>query len=165
MNTPTVPMNLSELTELLQKDEGGRLFDEMMDQYDRQNAVEAHTVYRVHGKVICVVARNGQTLFDTADDFRFGGGLKPADEAGGLGLTGEQYMEYMAKQIGENLRRRYANALNVARYNEGTAPVMGELREEMFGITRNRWKAIALSAALGLGSVELPHGILVLAKN
>ena len=165
MNTPTAPMNLSELTEVLQKDRGGRLFDEMLDQYDRQNSVEAHTVYRVHGKAICVVARNGQTLFDNADDFRSGGGLKPADEAGVLGLTGEQYMEYIARQIGENLRRRYANALKVARYDEGTAPAMGELREEMFGITRDRWKAIALSAALGLGSVELPQGILILAKN
>ena len=74
-------------------------------------------------------------------------------------------MEYIARQIGENLRRRYANALKVARYDEGTAPAMGELREEMFGITRDRWKAIALSAALGLGSVELPQGILILAKN
>ena len=164
MNTP-VAMNLSELTDVLKKDRRAGIFDEMMDQYDRQNAVEAHTVYRVHGKAICVVVRNGQTLFDTADDFRSGGGLKPADEAGDLGLTGEQYMEYIAKQIGENLRRRYNTALKVARYDLGTAPAMGDLREEMFGITRNRRKAIALSAALGLGSVELPHGILVLAKN
>jgi hypothetical protein len=159
------PMYLSELTHVLKKERQAGMYDEMMDQYDRQNAVEAHTVYRVHGKAICVVARNGQTLFDTADDFRSGGGLKPADEAGSLGLTGEQYMAYVSKQIGENLRRRYANALKVARYDEGAAPAMGDLREEMFGITRNRWKAIALSAALGLGSVELPHGILILAKN
>jgi hypothetical protein len=158
-------MTPSELTKHLQKDRKTGIFDEMMDEYDRQNAVEAHTVYRVYGKTICVIARNGQTLFDSAEDFRLGGGLKPADQAGELGLTGEQYMEYLSKEIARHLRERYATALQVARYDAGTAPVMGELREEMFGITRDRWKAIALSAALGLGSIELPHGILVLAKN
>jgi hypothetical protein len=164
MNTMPA-MSLSELAEVLQTDRRTGMFDEMVEQYDRKNAVEAHTVYRVNGRAICVVARDGQTLFDTADDFQSGGGLTPADQAGSMGLTGEQYMEYVAKQIGENLRRRYTNTLRVARYDEGAAPAMGALREEMFGITRDRWKAIALSAALGLGSVELPHGILVLAKN
>jgi hypothetical protein len=82
-----------------------------------------------------------------------------------MGLTGEQYMEYISRQIADHLRRRYASALQVARYEEGEAPVMGELREEMFGITRERWRAIALSAAMGLGEVDLPNGILVLAKN
>jgi hypothetical protein len=112
-----------------------------------------------------VIARNGQTLFDSAEDFRLGGGLKPSDQAGELGLTGEQYMEFVSREIARHLRERYATALQVAHYDAGTAPVMGDLREEMFGITRERWKAIALSAALGLGSIELPHGILVLAKN
>jgi hypothetical protein len=147
------------------KDRQLRILNEMMEQYERQSAIEAHTVYRVNGKPICVVARNGQTLFDTVDDFRSGGGLKPSDDAGRMGLTGEQYMEYISRQIADHLRRRYASALQVARYEEGEAPVMGELREEMFGITRERWRAIALSAAMGLGEVDLPNGILVLAKN
>ena len=77
----------------------------------RQNAIEAHTVYRVYGKAICVIARNGQTLFDSAEDFRLGGGLKPSDQAGELGLTGEQYMEYVSKEIGRHLRERYTSAL------------------------------------------------------
>ncbi len=163
MNTNVDARPISEL--ISSQVRQSRFLADIMEQYDRQSAVEAHTVYRVNGKPVCVMARNGQTLFDTAEDFRSGGGLKPADEASGFGLTGEQYMEVVSRQIARHLKQRYADALQVARYEVGAAPVMGELREEMFGITRERWRMIALSAALGLGPVDLPHGVLVLARN
>ncbi len=165
MNTP-MNTNSRPISELISSQvRQSRFLTGMMEQYDRQSAVEAHTVYRVNGKPVCVMARNGQTLFDTAEDFHSGGGLTPANEANSYGLTGEQYMEFVARQIARHLKQRYADALQVAHYEVGTAPAMGELREEMFGITRERWRMIALSAALGLGPVDLPHGILVLAKN
>lgn len=165
MNTSVTLETVTEYTHAAAIDRQQRFLAELMDQYDRQSAVEAHTVYRVNGKPVCVVARNGQALFDSAEDFRAGGGLKPSDEASKLGLTGEQYMEYVARQIARYLRQRYADALQIARYDAGTAPAMGDVREEMFGITRDRWRMMALSAALGLGATELPHGVLVLAKN
>ncbi|MCD6073520.1 MAG: hypothetical protein K0Q70_403, partial [Rhodospirillales bacterium] len=37
MHTTTEPMNLSTLTQVLKKERQVGIFDEMMDQYDRQN--------------------------------------------------------------------------------------------------------------------------------
>jgi hypothetical protein len=137
----------------------------LVEQYDRLNAIEAHTVYRVNGRIICVIARNGQTLFERADDFRAAGGLKPSDEAGDLGFTGERYMDYVSRRIAANLAQRHADALDVAVFEEGDAPTLGDLREQMFGITRERLWAIAAGAALGFESKEFHQSILVFPRT
>ena len=172
MNTMSGPVYRAETAEIspspapaAEIDPRLRTLAKLVAQFDRQNAVEAHTVYRVDGQVICVVARNGRTLFDTAEDFRMAGGLKPSDMAGDLGLSGERYMEYISKQIAENLKQRYADALQVARFEAGDAPAMGQLREAMFGITRERLLALSVAAALQPGTADLPQGITVFPKN
>jgi hypothetical protein len=44
MNSSVQAMTPDDLAKHLQKERQAGIFDEMMDQYDRQNAVEAHTV-------------------------------------------------------------------------------------------------------------------------
>ena len=165
MNTTIIPLTMPEPPKVASNEGPSRLLNELMDEYDRQSAVEAHAVYRVDGKPVCVVARNGEALFDTVEDFRAGGGQKPSDEASTLGLTGEQYMEYVAREIAQHLKQRYSDALEIAHYETGAAPAVSEVREEMFGITRERWRILALSATLGLSVADLPSGVLVTAKN
>lgn len=142
-----------------------RTLMKLVVQYDRLNAIAVHAVFRVGGRVICVVTRDGRTLFETAGDFRTAGGLRPSDEARDLGLSGERYRDHVTARIHDYLTERYGAEVEVLQYRTGTGPSLGDLREQTFGIPRARLWAIAAGAAMGFDSNEFQQSIQVLPKN
>jgi hypothetical protein len=142
-----------------------RTLMKLVERYDRLNAIEAHTVFRIHGRVICVVTHDGRTLFETAGDFRAAGGLKPSDEASDLGLSGERYRDHVIARIAYYLCECHGTSVESKHYRAGAAPLLGELREQTFGIPRTRLWAIAAGAAMGYDSNEFQQSIQVLPKN
>lgn len=99
-------------------------------QLAKQNAVEAHTVYRVDGKIVAVYYQNEWTLSVT------GGGPLKGDAARigrAQGLSGEKLNDFIADHVTQQLRKRYGAALQVEQYERGSAPTLGELHAEIFG--------------------------------
>lgn len=100
-------------------------------QIAKQQAIKAHTIFRVDGKIVAVQEENGWTLFPNSDDGAATSGIK--SEAARLRLAGDAYNDFVADQIERDLRQTYGASLQVQRFEPGQGPTMGELDFELFG--------------------------------
>ena len=100
-------------------------------QIAKQNAVEAHTVYEVNGKIVAVQYRNHTALYASNADG--GHGSQAGKEAMNLGLKGEKLNDFLAAKTEEALRQKYGAGLTVTHYDAGNAPTAGELHSQIFG--------------------------------
>ncbi|WP_422366596.1 hypothetical protein [Pelagibius sp.] len=110
-------------------------------QIAKQRAVPVHTVYRVNGEVVALHQTNGWSTTKNADSSaRIVPGQGDADKVGReLGLTGDALNDFVATHMTANLKKKYGAALTVETYpNAATAPSVGEVQDEMFGITSHR---------------------------
>jgi len=120
--------------------------EERQQQIARQNAVEAHTVYRSQGKIVAVHYQDGSTLYPTGGDVGMAG--KAKHEAFQMGLRGEAANTYISDQMTTALKARYGAGLEVSTYTAGAAPTAGQLNAKIFGAARaNTVNATASLAA------------------
>jgi len=96
-----------------------------------QRAIKVHTVYKVDGKVVGIVHRNGWTTFSGSG---LGGIAEVHETAGRLGRTGDALNDMLAKHSTARLRSLYGSRLQVESYPDATdAPTSGEVEDLMFG--------------------------------
>lgn len=112
--------------------------DERQAAVARQNAVEAHTVYRLGGKILGVQWRDGVTTFTataTDDSTATDGGASALakEKAAARGLTGAAANDFIAEEIAAGLQERYGAAVQAETYVSGAGPTRSELQSEMFG--------------------------------
>ena len=100
-------------------------------QIAKQNAVEAHTVYEVNGKIVAVQYRDHTALYTANGDGRHG--AQAWKDAMNLGLKGEALNDFLAGRTEEALRQKYGAGLTVTHYDAGNAPTAGELHSQIFG--------------------------------
>ena len=115
----------------------------------RQNAVEAHTVYRMGGEILGVQWRDGVTTF-TENAADGGASLRAKEQARTRGLTGDAANDLIAGEIAAALTERYGLTVQVKSYISGAGPSRGDLQSEMFG----RGSASAVSAPRSRVSVD-----------
>lgn len=97
---------------------------------DKQDATEAHSVFKKGNKVIAVLYREGGTMLrNEANGLPIQGMMK---EAEARGLTGEKYHDFMAEKMTDALNMRLGN-VQVETYEKGNAPTQGELTRQIFG--------------------------------
>lgn len=106
-------------------------------QVAKQNAVEAHSIYRVNGKIIGVHYRDGITM--SVSNSGLGHGNAESDGRQ-RGLSGERLNDYVADRITAELTEKYGSALQVEQYDAGAAPTAGELWHEIYGPTVEQHK-------------------------
>lgn len=97
-----------------------------------QRAIKVHTVFKVDGKVVGIVHRNGWTTFSSNGA---GAGIAGVHEtAARLGRSGDALNDMLADHSAKGLRSLYGSRLQVERYPDATsAPTSGEVEDLMFG--------------------------------
>ena len=98
-------------------------------QIAKQNAVEAHTVYKANGKIVGVHYYNNTTLY-TSNAVGANASQEWKEETG---LKGEALSDFLAGKAEEALRQKYGASLTVTHYQAGNAPTAGELHSQIFG--------------------------------
>lgn len=88
----------------------------------RQDAIKAHTVFTVGGKIVAVQRENGWSLFIQGGSVALEATLKDS------GLTGEALNKHNAAEIEKALRKVYGGSLEVHSFaGDPAAPTMGQL--------------------------------------
>lgn len=100
-------------------------------QIAKQNAVEAHTVYKANGKIVGVHYYNNTTLYTS--NAVGANAYQALKEETDLGLKGEALSDFLAGKAEEALRQKYGASLTVTHYDAGNAPTAGELHSQIFG--------------------------------
>lgn len=100
-------------------------------QIAKQNAVEAHTVYKANGKIVGVHYYNNTTLYTS--NAVGANAYQELKEETDLGLKGEALSDFLAGKAEEALRQKYGASLTVTHYDAGNAPTAGELHSQIFG--------------------------------
>ena len=132
------PIDLKDHPELLKRTleavthvvESMRTPAEMAAQKAKQDAVEAHSVYRVNGDIVAVHYQDGTSSMrnDAA------GARGDAEKIGrAAGLSGDALNDFVAAQMTQALRQQYGSALTVEQYEPGSAPKRIDLAHEMNG--------------------------------
>ena len=101
-----------------------------------QRAIKVHTVFKVGGKVVGIIHRNGWSTFASNG---IGGAGSVHDLAARRGLTREGLNDLLADHYTTRLRRMYGTGLQVERYEDAaSAPTSGEVEDLMFGRATGR---------------------------
>ena len=100
-------------------------------QIAKQDAVEAHTVYKANGKIVGVHYYNNTTLYTS--NAVGANAYQALKEETDLGLKGEALSDFLAGKAEEALRQKYGASLTVTHYDAGNAPTAGELHSQIFG--------------------------------
>lgn len=102
-----------------------------MRQEEKQRAIKVNTYYKVNGKIIAVVQRNGWSTFASNSD---GGNAEAIHKlAARRGLSREGLSDLLANHYTASLCGKYGARLEVLHYADAaSAPTSGEVFDEMF---------------------------------
>jgi len=160
MATPTKSSNeeiarLAEQMQNFEKIRAGASPEELAKQIAKQNATQAHTVFRAGGDIVGVYYKDGTTTYPSGGDV--GGSVVAQKEGLARGLSGKSLDDFIVQSMTDRLSKIYGSGLEVQTTSSRTGPTQGQLNAEMFGASKQNMSSL-FNVELDANTLDLLNG-------